>query len=57
MDRVAAAVEKLNNKDVTLEFERIQKALKETGQISSEVRDFCRFFMQCLFYPHSRIAL
>ena len=42
MERVAAAVEKLNNKDVSLEFERIQRALKETGQISSDVSSlFC----------------
>jgi len=37
MEKVASAVEKLNNKEVTTEFERILKALKETNQISSDV--------------------
>lgn len=37
MEKVAASVERLGNKDVSLEFERINKALKETNQIGTEV--------------------
>jgi hypothetical protein len=35
LEKIAKSVETLNNKDVTVEFERLQKALKEAGQIDS----------------------
>lgn len=36
MEKLASAVEKLGNKEVTADFQRIQKALQETGHISKE---------------------
>jgi hypothetical protein len=36
LDIIAASVEKLGNKEVSVEFEAIRKSLKETNQISKE---------------------
>ncbi|XP_021943811.1 pentatricopeptide repeat-containing protein 2, mitochondrial [Folsomia candida] len=38
LEKVAQAVAKANNKEVTVEFEKITKALKETGQISENLK-------------------
>lgn len=48
---MAQAVAKANNKEVTVEFEKITKALKETGQIS-EVCNIASTFYQLQVFDY-----